>query len=170
MITCFLSRGSSCTFTTSFLTSAMVSVTLGKESFGCSILKPSMPRSSGNSRLTCSTVIAMPVFSEATATTFCTAQFWMGGRYSSTASMMNSRMGVITAIPIHLRDFFIKLSNDGANLQQFCEKSHQPPIILINMVCNCGFLWVWFPSQRRLPSLAGARYRPLCSWASWGRR
>ena len=60
--------------------SAMVSVTFLRESLGWSILKSSMPRSKGHSRLTCPTVMSMPVFSEAMAATFFTAQFCTGGK------------------------------------------------------------------------------------------
>ena len=52
MTTFFLNSGSRRTLTTSFLTSAIVSVTSVTESFACSIRKSLMPRSSGNSRFT----------------------------------------------------------------------------------------------------------------------
>ena len=39
-----------------------------------------MPKSKGHSRFTWPTVISMPVFSDAKAATFCTAQFWTGGK------------------------------------------------------------------------------------------
>ena len=63
--TCRLSSGMSCTLTTSFSTSATVSLTCGSESLGFIILKFSTPRSSGNSRFTLPTEICIPVFSEA---------------------------------------------------------------------------------------------------------
>ena len=90
MTTRFWNSGSSCTSHTIFRTSAMVSITLGSESFldnpsgeaerGCKARNPSIPKSSGNSRFTCSIVICMPVFSDAMAATFLTAQFCTGGK------------------------------------------------------------------------------------------
>ena len=80
MIIWCLNKGLRRTSTTIFPISAIVSVTCGRESFGCKARKPSKPRFRGNSRQTCSTVISIPVFSEAMAATFLTAQFCTGGK------------------------------------------------------------------------------------------
>ena len=69
------SRGHSLTSATARPMSAMVS--LGIE--GLTMRTPSMPRSSGKSRSTCSTLICMPVCSEAYCATRCATQFWMKG-------------------------------------------------------------------------------------------
>ena len=68
MITCFRNSGNSLTSTTIFLMSAMVSLAL-------MAMKSSTPKSKGNARLTCPTVMVIPVFSEAIDATFFTAQF-----------------------------------------------------------------------------------------------
>ena len=52
MTTRFSNRGRNCTSTVRCLASAMVSVTLGRESLGCRARKLSMPRLSGHSSLT----------------------------------------------------------------------------------------------------------------------
>ena len=77
--TFFFSNGHSCTSTTNLRTSATVSLIPGMESFVCIILKPSTPKSSGNTNLTWSTDISMPVCSEAYVVTCLTIQFCIGG-------------------------------------------------------------------------------------------
>ena len=80
MITCFFSNGRRRMSTTNLRTSAMVSLTCGSESFCLMARNPSIPRSSGKARRTWSMLISMPVFSEAMAAAFFTAQFCTGGR------------------------------------------------------------------------------------------
>ena len=63
--TLLLSKGINCTLATILPTLAMVSVCPAIESLACSTLTPSTPRSSGNTSLTLSTVISMPIFCEA---------------------------------------------------------------------------------------------------------
>ena len=80
MTTRLSNNGRSCMLTVRWPMSAMVSVTFLSESFGCSMRNSSMPRSKGHSRFTWPTVISIPVFSEAMAATFFTAQFCTGGK------------------------------------------------------------------------------------------
>jgi len=48
----------------------------------------------------------MPVFSEAMAAAFETAQFWKGGKYSRSDKTINKAASVTIAMPIHLNAFF----------------------------------------------------------------
>ena len=76
IITLLSNSGHSCTSTIMRSTSAMVSA-------GCWLFftrNSSIERSRGNDRLTCPTVMSIPVFSEAMAATLSTAQFCTGGR------------------------------------------------------------------------------------------
>ena len=75
-----LSSGSICTWVVRLLTSAMVSVFPGNESLGCKAFRPCNRRSSGKLRRSCSTVILIPVFSDATWAAFSTAHFCTGGQ------------------------------------------------------------------------------------------
>jgi len=105
--TCCLKSGSILTSAIRRLTLATVSFTCGIESFCFIALNPSMLKSRGKARLTCSTDISIPVFSEAYDVTCFTIQFWTGGIYISIASVTNSSIGTRITMPIHLNIFFI---------------------------------------------------------------
>ena len=85
----------------------MVSVTFFSVSLGSVARTPSTPKSRGNTSFTRSTVMFIPVSSEAYAATFFTAQFCTGGRYINIVKIRKISIGVRMMIPIHFNIFFM---------------------------------------------------------------